>query len=104
MTQDGLYMFLEKYEWHRWDDDLDCSVPTDICPVHVIKEFNENSFDIAGGTIIGSVPPEYDPYVTVEKFVQMRDRAGYPPRLIEIEMTFLFSKKEITKYRKRPLN
>lgn len=104
MEHEGLYMFLQKDEWHRWDDDLSCSVPTDICPIHVIKEFNENSFDIAGGTIMGSVPPEYDPYVTVDKFVQMRDRVGYPPELIEIEMSILFSKKEIIEYRKRPLN
>lgn len=94
MEFDNLLKFLENEKWNQWNDALGCSVPTDVCPAYVIKEFNDNSFRIGGGYITGFVPPERDPYITTKMFEEMRKRIGYTDEQIRNEARLIYSRKE----------
>ena len=100
MTDLTQYIFMSNDEWWTYSEEYDCAVPTAKCPAKGIREFNRNRNLITGFIMIGdgSVQPEYDQYISIEKFVKMRESIGYTPQQIKRETRIIYDRKTRREY------
>lgn len=98
MEYNDLPLFLSNRDWFTHHEEYGFAIPTAYCPPLGIKEFNQIRANIIGWYEEGDIPKELDPYISIERFVEMRKSIDYTNEQIKKELSVIFSKSDIDNY------
>ncbi|NMA05720.1 MAG: hypothetical protein GX931_05060 [Acholeplasmataceae bacterium] len=87
--------YLSNDDWFYISENSE-AILTDIAPVEVIIEYNENK--MFGASLRGEKTHRL--YITPQQFYEMRMRIGYTLEKIEEEMKEIYTKEQILEWKK----